>query len=47
MPTLIRLLVWLVLIVGIAYAAMFALANFVTPSQREIRIELPPIKPNR
>jgi hypothetical protein len=47
MPTLIRLVVWLVLIVAIAYAAMFALANFVKPSQRELHIELPAIRPNR
>lgn len=47
MPTLIRLVVFLVTVIAIAYAAMFALATFVKPTQHEIRIELPPVRPNR
>lgn len=47
MPTLIRLVVWLVVIVAITYAAMFALAYLVKPTQRELHIELPAIRPGR
>ena len=47
MQTLIRLVVFLVTVIAIAYAAMFALATLVRPTQHEIRIELPPAKPNR
>jgi hypothetical protein len=49
MPSLIRLLMVLGLLGGAAYGAMFALANFVQPKQREMTITIPQqrlIKPN-
>jgi hypothetical protein len=44
MPTLIRLLVYLAVIVALGYGAMFALATFVEPRQKEIIIDIPPEK---
>jgi len=41
MPSLIRLLMVLGLLGGFAYGAMFALANFVQPKQREMSITIP------
>jgi hypothetical protein len=41
MPSLLRLLVVLGLLGGVAYAAMFALANFVQPKPREITVTIP------
>ena len=41
MPSLIRLLMALGLLGGAAYGAMFALANFVEPKQREMSITIP------
>ena len=41
MPTLIRLIVSLVVLVAIVYAAMFALATFVEPRQKEITVDIP------
>src|ERR1700694_803631 len=41
MPSLLRLLVVLGLLGGLAYAAMFALANFVQPKPREITVTIP------
>src|SRR2546429_3726615 len=41
MPSLLRLLVILGLLGGVAYAAMFALANFVQPKPREITVTIP------
>ena len=41
MPSLIRLLLVLGVLGGGAYGAMFALANFVTPKQREMTITIP------
>jgi hypothetical protein len=41
MPSLIRLLMVLGLLGGAAYGAMFALANFVEPKQREMSITIP------
>ena len=41
MPTLTRLILWLLAIFAIGYTIMFALANFVTPKQTEITIEVP------
>ena len=41
MPSLFRLLMVLGLLGGIAYGAMFALANFVQPKQREMTIPIP------
>jgi len=44
MPTLIRLLVVLAVIAALAFAAMFALATFVEPRQKEIIVDIPPEK---
>ena len=41
MPSLIRLFMVLGLLGGAAYGAMFALANFVQPKQREMSITIP------
>ncbi len=41
MPTLIRLIVSLVILVGLVYAAMFALATFVEPRQKDITVDIP------
>jgi len=41
MPSLFRLLMVVGLMGGFAYGAMFALANFVTPKQREMSITIP------
>ena len=41
MPSLIRLLMVVGLLGGVAYGAMFALANFVQPKQREMSITVP------
>jgi hypothetical protein len=41
MPSLLRLLMVVGLMGGFAYGAMFALANFVTPKQREMSITIP------
>ena len=41
MPTLIRLLVLLLVLVGIAYGAMFALVALVDPSEKEVSIRIP------
>ena len=41
MPSLIRLLMVVGLLGGAAYGAMFALANFVQPKQREMTITIP------
>jgi hypothetical protein len=44
MPTLIRLLVYLAVIAALGYGAMFALATFVEPRQKEIIVDIPPEK---
>lgn len=41
MPTLFRLLVVLGLIGGIGYGAVWALANYIDPSPRQITITVP------
>jgi len=41
MPSLIRLLMVVGLLGGVAYGAMFALAHFVQPKQREMSITIP------
>jgi hypothetical protein len=41
MPSLFRLLMVVGLLGGFAYGAMFALANFVQPKQREMSITIP------
>jgi hypothetical protein len=40
-PTLIRLIVSLVVLAGIVYAAMFALATFAEPRQKNITVDIP------
>jgi hypothetical protein len=42
MPSLIRLLAVVGVIVGLGYAAMFALATFVDPRPREMVVTVPP-----
>ncbi|MBA8836869.1 hypothetical protein FHW03_000144 [Ochrobactrum sp. RH2CCR150] len=44
MPTLTRLIAFVVVIAAIAYAAMYALANFVQPQTQEMRVEIPASK---
>lgn len=44
MPTLFRLLFILAVLVGLAYAAMFALVTFVEPQPREMTQTLAPAK---
>ena len=44
MPSLFRLLMVTGLLGGLAYGAMFALANFVQPTPREMSITVPPNK---
>jgi hypothetical protein len=44
MPSLLRLLTVLGIIVAIVYGVMFALATFVTPKPREISVIVPPDK---
>ena len=44
MPSLFRFLTVVAIIVGIAYGAIFALANFVGPKTREITVTIPPDK---
>ena len=44
MPTLFRLIAVAAVVVGAAYAAMFALATFVEPQPREMSQTLPPSK---
>lgn len=41
MPTLIRLVVILLVLVGLAYGAMFALVMFVTPNEKDVTIRIP------
>lgn len=41
MPTLIRLLVLLLVLAGIAYGAMFALVTLVDPGEKEVSIRIP------
>lgn len=41
MPTLIRLVVILLVLVGLAYGAMFALVTMVTPNEKEVTVRIP------
>ena len=41
MPSLIRFVVTLAVLAGLVYAAMFALATFVEPGQREMKVRIP------
>lgn len=47
MPSLIRFLVTCAILAGLVYGAMFALATFVEPNQREIEVRIPSNKLNR
>jgi hypothetical protein len=47
MPTLIRLLVTLGIIVGLVYAAMFALVTYVEPRKGEMTVRVPVERLNR
>ncbi|MBB6306548.1 hypothetical protein [Xanthobacter tagetidis] len=42
MPTLIRIIVVLALLFGAGYAALWALANWVEPQEREITLTVQP-----
>lgn len=44
MPSLFRFLVVVGVIGGIVYGIVFALANFVTPTPREMTVTVPPDK---
>jgi hypothetical protein len=44
MPSLFRFLVFLGLLGGLAYGAVFSLANFVKPKPREMTVTIPPDK---
>ncbi|MDO8874977.1 MAG: histidine kinase [Pseudolabrys sp.] len=44
MPSLFRFLIFAGLIGGLAYAGVFALANFVKSQPREITVTVPPDK---
>jgi hypothetical protein len=44
MPSLFRFLTVVAIIVGVAYGAIFALANFVNPKPREMTVTIPPDK---
>ena len=44
MPSLFRFLIFVGLIGGLAYAGVFALANFVKLQPREISVTVPPDK---
>jgi len=41
MPSLFRFLTALAIIASLAYGAMYALANFVTPKPREMTVTIP------
>ena len=47
MPSLFRLLMVLGLLGGLGYGAMFALATFVEPKQRDMAISIPANKLNK
>jgi hypothetical protein len=42
MPSLLRLLLAIGLLVGSVYGAMYALANWYNPKPREITVSVPP-----
>ena len=44
MPSLFRFLIFLGLLGGLAYGAVFSLANFVKLQPREIMVTIPPSK---
>jgi xanthosine utilization system XapX-like protein len=44
MPSLFRFLTVVAIIAGVAYGAIYALANFVKPTPREMTVTIPPDK---
>lgn len=46
MPTLIRFLTVIAILVGLAYGAMFALVMYVEPNQGEMTVRIPPDRLN-
>ncbi|MBE7200211.1 MAG: histidine kinase [Parafilimonas terrae] len=44
MPTLFRFFATIAILAGLGFAAMFALATFVTPTPREMTVSIPPAK---
>lgn len=44
MPSLIRLLAVVAILVGIVYGGLYSLAHFVQPKPREITVSIPPDK---
>ena len=44
MPSLFRFLTVVAIIAGLAYGAIYALANFVNPKPREMTVTIPPDK---
>ena len=46
MPSLIRFLVVIGILAGLAYGGMFALATMVEPEEREMRVKIPSRKLN-
>ena len=44
MPSLFRFLTVVAIIVGVAYGAIYALANYVNPKPREMTVTIPPDK---
>ncbi|MDP4002661.1 histidine kinase [Methylobacterium sp. NEAU K] len=44
MPTLFRFFATLAVLAGLAFAVMFALANFVVPTPREMSVTIPASK---
>ncbi|HLZ06183.1 MAG TPA: histidine kinase [Bradyrhizobium sp.] len=44
MPSLFRFLAVVAVIVGVIYGAIYSLANFVTPTSREMTVTIPPDK---
>jgi hypothetical protein len=47
MPTLFRLLVFIAIIIGLVYGAMFALVTFVEPRKGEMTERIAPERLNR
>ena len=44
MPSLLRFLTVVAILVGIVYGVVFVLANFVQPKPREMSVTIPPDK---
>lgn len=46
MPTLIRLITFIVVVAAIVYGGMYALATLVQPTKSEMSVRIPPEKLN-